>query len=201
MAAVLESVTGKPEGPYQNIKGNLTGPIFDNIDLSAFEDDDGIVYLVGHNHYIAPMKDNLSDIAEPFRRFKESPSPQEPYIEGVWLTRHHGKYQLLQTVWSVAHPNGQYSYLPRTKAKQEVYSYDVVVAEADHIYGPYGPRYPALLGAGHNNLFQDKKKNWWSTTFFNPRGVMGQLFPINCRPAIVAVEWKNGRLQPKMDSK
>lgn len=193
---VLESVSGKPEGPYRNIKGNQEHAIFTNIDLSAFEDDDGKVYLLGHNHYIARMKDDLSDIAEPFKRLDETPYPKEPYIEGVWLTKHHGKYQLLQTVWSVPLPAGGYTYLRNEKPGETLHSYDVVVAESDHIYGPYGPRYPAILEGGHNNLFQDGNGGWWSTTFFNPRGVMGTRFPKTCRPAVFPVKWEGNRLKP-----
>jgi len=197
---VLESVSGKPEGPYRNINGNEHQAIFNNIDLSAFEDSDGTVYLIGHNHYIARMKDDLSDIAEPFRRIKETPYSKEPYIEGIWLAKHHGKYQLLQTVWSVAQPNGQYTYIRNEKPGEKVYSYDVVVAESDHIYGPYGPRYPAILEGGHNNLFQDKHGNWWSTIFFNPRGIMGTKFPVTCRPAVVPVKWEHGQLKPDIQA-
>ncbi|SEK83891.1 family 43 glycosylhydrolase [Olivibacter domesticus] len=193
---VLESTSGKPEGPYRNIKGNEQHAIFDNIDLGAFEDDDGQVYLIGHNHYIARMKDDLSDVAEPFKRFKETPYSKEPYIEGVWLTKHHGKYQLLQTVWSVPTSNGQYTYLRKEKPGEQLHSYDVVVAESANIYGPYGPRYPAILEGGHNNLFQDKDGDWWSTVFFNPRGVMGKKFVQTCRPAVVPVKWERNRLKP-----
>lgn len=193
---ILESISGKPEGPYRNIKGNENKAIFDNIDVSIFEDTDGEVYLVGHNHYIAKMKKDLSDIAEPFQRFKETPYNPEPYIEGVWMSKHHGKYQLLQTVWSVPQPNGTYTYLKDEQKTKTVYSYDVVVAESDNIYGPYGPRYPAILEGGHNNLFRDKDGNWWSTTFFNPRGIMGTKFPVTCRPAVVPVKWENNKLMP-----
>ncbi|TZF82275.1 family 43 glycosylhydrolase [Pedobacter sp. BS3] len=193
---VLESISGKPEGPYKNIKGNEDKAIFNNIDLSLFEDTNGEVYLIGHNHYIARMNKDLSDIAEPFRTFKETPYQPEPYIEGVWLDKHHGKYQLLQTVWSVPLPDGTYTFLKDEKKTKTVYSYDVVVAEADNIYGPYGPRYPAILAGGHNNLFQDKAGNWWSTTFFNPRGLMADKFPVTCRPAVVPVKWENNKLMP-----
>lgn len=193
---VLESISGKPEGPYRNIKGNEQHAIFDNIDLSAFEDEDGEVYLVGHDHYIARMKNDLSDIAEPFKQLKETPYAKEPYIEGVWLTKHHGKYQLLQTVWSVPLSNGRYTYLRKETPGEQLHSYDVVVAESDYIYGPYGPRYPAILEGGHNNLFQDKSGQWWSTIFFNPRGAMGKKFSQTCRPALVPVKWEDNRLKP-----
>lgn len=194
---VLESVSGNPEGPYRNIKGNEQKAIFPNIDLSLFEDDNGEVYLVGHNHFIAKMKDDLSDIAEPFRKLKETPYNPDPYIEGVFVTKHDGRYQLLQTVWSVKKADGAFTYLRNDKNKQDsLYSYDVVVAEADNIYGPYGQRYAAILQGGHNNLFKDRNGQWWSTIFFNPRGIMGTKFSVTCRPGLVPVKWENGKLRP-----
>jgi beta-xylosidase len=193
---VLESISGKPEGPYRNIPGNTAGPIFPDIDLSLFEDDHGEVYLIGHNHFIAKMKDDLSALAEPFRRLEEMPYNPEPYIEGVYLTKQNGKYQLLQTVWSVPLPEGSYTYLKDEQKTKVVCSYDVVVAESDNIYGPYGPRYPAILQGGHNNIFKDKDGKLWSSTFFNPRGIMGKRFAVTCRPAVVPVEWKDGKLKP-----
>jgi len=193
---VMESISGKPEGPYRNIAGNREKAIFPNIDLSLFEDDNGEVYLVGHNHFIAKMKDDLSDIAEPFKRFDEKPYNPEPYIEGVYLTKYNGRYQLLQTVWSVPLADGSYTYLKDEQKTKVVYSYDVVAAESDNIYGPYGYRYPAILEGGHNNLFKDRDGKWWSTTFFNPRGIMGTKYPVTCRPGLVPVQWVDGKLRP-----
>lgn len=193
---MLTSTSGKPEGPYQNIEGNKTHNIFPNIDLSIFEDTDGQVYLLGHDHYIARMKNDLSDIAEPFKKLIETPYNPDPYIEGIYLDKHNGKYQLLQTVWSVPKSDSSYTYLRDEARDKTLYSYDVVVAEADNIYGPYGPRYAAILQGGHNNLFRDKQGQWWSTTFFNPRGVMGSKFPVTCRPAVIPVKWADGKLMP-----
>lgn len=193
---VLESTSGKPEGPYRNISGNKDKAIFPTIDLSLYEEDNGDVYLIGHHHFIAKMKDDISDVAEPFRKFKETPYNPEPYIEGVYLTKYNGKYQLLQTVWSVPQSDGSYTYLKDEQKTKLVHSYDVVVAEADNIYGPYGPRYPAILEGGHNNLFKDREGMWWSTTFFNPRGVMGTKYAVTCRPGLVPVKWENGKLMP-----
>lgn len=193
---VLESISGNPQGPYKNIKGNAGKPIFNDIDLSIFQDDDGEVFLIGHNHFIARMNDDLTDVEEPFRRFVETRYNPEPYIEGVYLSKHHGKYQLLQTVWSVPLKDGTYTYLKDEKKTKVVHSYDVVVSESDAIYGPYGPRYPAILQGGHNNLFQDRQGNWWSSTFFNPRGIMGTVFPKICRPGLVPVKWESNKLMP-----
>lgn len=193
---VLESTSGKPEGPYQNIQGNADKPIFNNIDLSLFEDDNGDVFLLGHNHFIAKMKDDLSDVAEPFIQLKETPFNPDPYIEGVYVTKHHGKYQLLQTVWSVPETDGTFTYIRNESNNKNLHSYDVVVAEADNIYGPYGPRYPAILQGGHNNLFVDNDGEWWSTTFFNPRGEMGKRFDVTCRAGLVPVKWVDNKLMP-----
>lgn len=195
---VLESISGRPEGPYRNIAGNRDKAIFPDIDLSIFEDTDGQVYLVGHDHYITKMNADLSDIAAPFTKIIETPYHPEPYIEGIFITKHGGKYQLLQTVWSIKKADGTYSYLRNDRNKQDsLYSYDVVVAESDNVYGPYGPRYPAILQGGHNNIFKDRNGQWWSTTFFNPRGIMGTKFPITCRPGILPVKWEQGKLKPK----
>jgi beta-xylosidase len=194
---ILESTTGKPEGPYKNIKGNATKPIFGNIDASLFEDDNGDVYVVAHNHYIAKMKEDLSDLAEPYKKIVETPYNPEPYIEGVFMTKHHRKYQLMQTVWSVKKGENEYTYVRDDKKDlKSLYSYDVVLAESDSPYGPFGERYSAILQGGHNNLFVDKKGEWWSTTFFNPRGEMGKVYKVTCRPGLVPVQWKKDKLQP-----
>jgi len=193
---VLESISGKPEGPYRNIQANKDAAIFNNIDLGIFEDSDSKVYLVGHDHYIARMNADLTGLAEPFRKLKETPYKREPYIEGVWLDKHHGKYQLVQSIWSVSHKDGSYSYLRGDKDDNKLYSYDVVVAESDSIYGPYGPRYTAIIGGGHNNFFKDNQGNWWSTVFFNPRGGMAKTFPVTCRPAVLPLKWQAGKVRP-----
>ena len=54
--------------------------------------------------------------------------------------------------------------------KNTRYSYDCVIATSDNVYGPYGKRYNAITGGGHNNLFQDKVRKWSATMFFIPRG-------------------------------
>lgn len=197
---ILESTSGKPEGPYKNIEANANQAIFDNIDASLFEDDNGQLYVVGHNHFIAKLKKDLSALDEPFKRFQEHPYNPEPYIEGVYLTKHEGKYQLFQTVWSVPLADGTYTYVmrdPKTDNKK-VHSYDVVMAEADNIYGPYSKRTPVLLEGGHNNIFKDAKGKYWSTMFFNPRGVKGREYATTCRAAVVPLLWENGLIKPDL---
>lgn len=193
---ILRSKSGRPEGPYENIGANKQGPLFNDIDGSLFEDDDGTVYFVGHNNYVARMKDDLSGLAEPIRRFKETPYDPEPYAEGAFVVKHDGKYHLIQTYWSFKKPDGRYSYLGPQYNHPSRHSYDVVVATADSIYGPYGPRYTAVVEGGHNNFFRDKQGRWWSTMFGNPRGASASTAPFLCRPALVPLKYEGGRFRP-----
>jgi Beta-xylosidase len=190
---ILKSTSGKPEGPYINIEGNKDKPIFDKIDGSLFEDEDGSVYFVGHNHFIAKMKDDMSGFAEPIRKLKEQNYNPEPYIEGAFIFKHDNKYHLVQAIWSHRLPNGTESYCPQKDNDKTRYSYDCIIASAEHIYGPYSERYNTITGGGHNNLFKDKKGNWWATIFFNPRGAQAQEYKQTCRPGIVPMKYENGK--------
>jgi len=190
---ILRSTTGRPEGPYVNIEGNESGPLFGNIDGSLFEDEDGSVYFVGHNHYIAKMKPDMSDLAEPIRKLDEKVYSPEPYIEGAFICKHDGKYHLVQAIWSHRMPSGEEAYNPEKDDNATRYSYDCVIASADNIYGPYSKRYNAITGGGHNNLFRDREGNWWATIFFNPRGKQAKEYAQTCRPGIVPMKYHKSK--------
>lgn len=194
---ILKSKTGRPEGPYENIEANTDGPIFPNIDGSLFEDEDGTVYFVGHNHYIARMKKDMSGFAEELRLLDETAYSPEPYIEGAFIFKYQGKYHLVQAIWSHRTAEGDtYVEKPGVTSKQTRYSYDCVIAVSDNIYGPYGERYTAITGGGHNNLFQDKDGGWWATMFFNPRGAQASEYKETCRPGLIPMIYENGRFSP-----
>lgn len=200
---ILKSTSGKAEGPYVNIEGNSEGPLFPRIDGSLFEDEDGSVYFIGHNHDIAKMKDDMSGFAEPLRTFNETKYNPEPYIEGAYVVKEGGKYHLIQAIWSVKQPDGIFSYNGgnpyKTKEEREanLYSYDVVVSSSDNIYGPYSERYTVATGGGHNNFFKDKEGKWWSTMFGNPRGDLMER-PFTTRAAIFPIKYENDKF--KIDS-
>ena len=197
---ILKSTTGEATGPYVNIEGNKEGPIFPQIDGSLFEDEDGTVYFIGHSHSIARMKDDMSGFAEPLRQFDEQPYTPEPYIEGAYVVKEGGKYHLLQAIWSIRQPDGSYAYTggnpydSREEREANLYSYDVVIASAENIYGPYSKRYTAVTGGGHNNFFKDDEGQWWSTMFGNPRGDLLDR-PFLTKPAIVPVKYENGKFK------
>lgn len=195
---ILRSKTGKPEGPYENIEGNKYKPIFSDIDGSLFEDSDGTVYFVGHNHYIAKMKLDMSDLAEELMKIKETEYYAEPYIEGAFIFKFAGKYHLVQAIWSHRTSEGD-TYVEKEgiTSQNTRYSYDCVIATSDNIYGPYGNRYCAITGGGHNNFFQDKDGNWWATCFWNPRGNQASEFQQTCQPGLIPMIYENGQFHPK----
>ncbi len=195
---ILRSTTGKPEGPYVNIEGNETGALFPEIDGSLFEDEDGTVYFVGHNHYIAKMKPDMSGFAEELRQLDEQKYNPEPYVEGAFIFKHDNKYHLVQAIWSHRLEDGTDTYVEikgKTNPKTR-YSYDCIIATADNVYGPYSKRYNAITGGGHNNLLQDKDGNWWATMFFNPRGAQAAEYEKTCRPGLVPMKYVKGKFMP-----
>ena len=72
-----------------------------------------------------------------------------------------------------------------------------MIATSDNIYGPYGNRYCAITGGGHNNFFQDKDGNWWATCFWNPRGNQASEFQQTCQPGLIPMIYENGQFHPK----
>ncbi|MDR1810711.1 MAG: family 43 glycosylhydrolase [Prevotella sp.] len=192
---ILKSTSGNPEGPYVNIEGNKDEPLFGNIDGSLLEDN-GTVYFVGHNHFIAKMKADMSGLDEPVVRLKETSYTPEPYIEGAFIFKHDGKYHLVQAIWSHKLPDGTETYCPSNDDNKTRYSYDCIISTADNVYGPYSQRYNAITGGGHNNFFKDREGEWWATVFFNPRGAQAKEYKQTCRPGLVPMKYVGGRFLP-----
>jgi hypothetical protein len=196
---LLRSRSGGAEGPYENIAACHDGPLDPHIDVSLFEDDDGTVYYLALNRFIARMRDDLSGLAEPLREVSQTPWAGEYWNEGVYLVKQGGKYHLCQTFWSRRNPDGSFEYA-EARNDPERFSYDGIVASSDTIYGPYGQRYPAIVGGGHNNLFQDARGRWWTAIFGNPRGAAREVNAFDgtnaylCRPMIVPMKWSDGRV-------
>ena len=168
---LLRSTTGKPEGPYTDVKPD--GPLTQEIDASLFQDDDGAVYFVYQDGKIARMKDDLSGLAEAPRLLKPSGADHVGF-EGAFLFKAGGRYHL-----ACAESNeGGY--------------YDCMVASSDKLMGPYGDRYLAIPHGGHNMFFKDKDGRWWSTFFGSDPHA-----PFTERAAILRVEFgPAGRIRP-----
>lgn len=166
---LLKSISGKPEGPYTDIQPNER--LGDEIDASLFQDDDGAVYFLWHSGKIAKMKPDMSGLAEPYKWLKPSVPDTDPKhhsglcplvfgsdslkhigYEGVFMFKANGLYYLCGS----DHGEGG--------------RYSCYVATSRNIYGPYSARYEGLPYCGHNMIFQDEKKQWWST-FFGQNGI------------------------------
>ncbi len=94
--------------------------------------------------------------AESLRTMLRQNFSNRPYIEGPWMTKHHGRYYLQYAI-----PGTQFN----------VYADGVYVSEK-----PLGPFVPAnnnpysyqpggfITGAGHGSTLEDRDGNWWHTS-------------------------------------
>ncbi|NOY82846.1 MAG: family 43 glycosylhydrolase [Kiritimatiellaeota bacterium] len=171
---LLKSLTGKPEGPYVDVKQD--GPLTFGIDASLFQDDDGTVYFLHGNGKIARMTEDMSGLAEKSRQLKPR-NYKHVGFEGAFLTKMGSRYLLVCAEFNGKGPG-------RT--------YDSMIASSDNLYGPYGDRYLAIPHGGHNTLFKDRDGKWWATFFGNDKAA-----PFRERPAILRIEIdSNGRIRP-----
>lgn len=166
---ILRSTSGKPEGPYEDLKTD--GSMGGIIDASLFEDTDGEVYFMTDGYNIARMKPDMSGLAEDLHRLKFSPEP--PWAEGITMMKINNRYVWLSAANTFIYENG----------KKKKYTYDCFSATAPSIYGPYTNRYRAITFAGHNNIFNDEHGNFWSTQF-HPQPYVKDIE----QPALVPVE-------------
>ena len=168
---LLKSTSSKAEGPYVDVHPD--GPITGKIDASLFQDDDGKVYFVWQNGMIAKMNDEMAGLAEEPRLLKPA-NHDHVGFEGAYLTKKGGKYYLVCADFIGG-------------------LYHCMVAKADRVYGPYGPRYLAVPHGGHNMFFTDKAGNWWATFFGNDPQA-----PFLERPALLRLELDDQRrVRPK----
>jgi len=183
---LLKSITGKPEGPYEDMQP--AERLGDEIDASLFEDDDGTLYFLWHSGRIARLKPNMRGLAEPYHYLKTTvPDPDSKHhsdlcaglfgkdsfdhvgFEGMFLFKTNGRYYL-------------------TCAEQFEGRYSCMVATSSNLFGPYSARAEAIPYGGHNTFFQDDKGQWWSTYFG---------MPWYEQPAILPVQFAaDGRMGP-----
>ncbi len=167
---LLKSVTGKPEGPYRDVKTD--GPLTGQIDASLFQDDDGKVYWVYQNGKIARMKDDMTGLAKEPRLLKPA-NYKHVGFEGAFVMKSGGRYHLACADFIGG-------------------NYHCMVASSASLMGPYGDRYLAVPHGGHNMFFRDREGRWWSTLFGHTSAA-----PVRERPAILRVAIDNkGKIAP-----
>jgi len=189
--SLLKSATGKPEGPYvKALKPDE--PLAAGIDPTLFEDDNGKVYFTyGNPNKLARMKDDLSGLAEQFRRVElvdPDPTPSHHDVkceprgmydlghEGAVLFKHGGRYYL-------------------GAADQYEGRYSLCLAMSENIYGPYSGRHEAVPCGGGGNVFRDKDGHWWCAFFGNDTQS-----PWREKPGIVPITFnQDGSVRPVLE--
>ncbi len=143
---LLKSSTGTPEGPYEEV-GRLTN-LFLGGDGSLFEDSDGKVYFVWGEGYIAPMKDDMSDIAEKPVSLqmaidgspKSSPLLDQTGARGATIYKEGDTYRFVYSAWNRRDGKGHF---------------DTVICESKSLLGPYSKPKLLLPDAGPISVFRD----------------------------------------------
>ena len=172
---ILKSQSGRAEGPYRDVKPD--GPLTSEIDASLFKDDDGRVYFVFQNGKIARLRDDMTALAEEPRLLKPA-NAKEVGFEGAFIAKIQGRYTLLCAEFN---------------DRDGIRAYDCMAAHADRLEGPYGERYLAIPGGGHNMVFKDKSGQWQSTFFGNDSRA-----PWRERPGVLPITINaSGRIQPQ----
>lgn len=167
---ILKSESGKPEGPYVDIKKDGT-LVEKDIDGSLFEDKDGAVYFLYAGYMIAKMKGRMEGgLAERPHRLDFQPDP--PWAEGIAVILKDGKYIWYGAANSISKKDGH-----------EVRTYDCFAATSDSLSGPYTNRYRAIPYAGHTTIFKGFNGNWWATMF---HGQPYLDWPMN--PGVIPIE-------------
>ncbi|MGY4386190.1 hypothetical protein ACVWYN_003240 [Pedobacter sp. UYP24] len=164
---LIKSISGRPEGPYTKV---TDGPITEGIDGSLFEENDKVYFLRNHC-LIALMNDSMTGFAEPFRDLKTFDGKTVGF-EGSGMLKLNNKY-----------------YLYSAKGNEDMgkYTYDLNIAVADNIYGPYTNSWLALRHGGHSSLFKDKRGQIWGTMFGSD-----DISNIYITPTLVKFQLENG---------
>lgn len=173
---ILRSVSGKPEGPYQDVRPE--GPLTPGIDASLFRDDDGTVYFLYQNGQLARMNEEMTNLAEEPRLLKPA-NAEHVGFEGAFLFKAKGRYYL--------------SCADLIGPKDDL-QYHGLIASAPSLKGPWSERYIAIPNGGHNMYFKDRRGRWYSTFFGSEAHA-----PFTERPAILRITFdKQGRIAPML---
>ncbi len=157
--SILKSVTGKPEGPYEDT-------VFKYKDGAPhlFKDDDGTVFM----HFcfgpprIAKMKDDMSGFVEPPKDIVYQNFARQGY-EGTWLIKVGKKYVLFHTDWN-GEDKAQFS-IDSAKVARGYGTYDWSYSTSDNLFDGWSKPRPLIPHGGTGSVFKDKQGNWWAALF------------------------------------
>ena len=163
--SILRSTTGRPEGPYEDVRGSA---IFDAIDSTFFVDDDGTVYAIWADGRYSKMSRNMK-YKTTVSRSLLSESGQPVGFEGCFVKKIGDLYYLCSASYTTHYRENGSSYQ----------TYDSYYAVSNRFQGPYSEKRLLLINGGHGNLFTAMDGTLYTTLF------SGNL---NERPAIVEIQ-------------
>lgn len=164
--SLLKSTSGRPEGPYEDVSDS---PMFDYIDATLFEDDNGKIYAIWSDGQIAELNADLTSLKGPRKALKSASGIQAGF-EGCYMIKLDGVYYLCSSTYCIHYRADGTPYQ----------TYDSFYVFSDNIYGPYSERRLLLQYGGHNNLFFSKDGKLYTTAFYGP--------DFSERPAIAELE-------------
>jgi len=188
---VLESTSGKPEGPYEVTSEQ---PLTYYIDCRIFEDYDSTLYFIWQDGKIAKLNDELDAIYE-YHSVWQKDFGTEPTKEGIHLFKHDGLYHMALTMFT-HEIDGKTTYKHSGHGGKNSRTYDAVIATSKSIYGPYGERYTSITDGGHGNHFMDKDGNWWTCVFHDDKD-LNNSNGMEIKPRLVPMKWEGGKIFPK----
>jgi xylan 1,4-beta-xylosidase len=162
---IYKSISGKAQGPYQNIGDSY---MVRGRDGFIFEDDDESVYFLWDSGKMACLNDDLSGLQED-RRQLQTVQGRPVGSEGIGLVKIKDSYVLYAAQWQGNDPENA--------------TYDLMVALSKNITGPYSPPNLAVPHGGHSTVFLGKDDRWRATFFGNDKTA-----PFRNRFALVDLE-------------
>lgn len=147
---LLKSTSGKPEGPYEDL-GRITEQ---GTDASLFVDDDGSVYWVVGQGFVARMKPDCSGLAEAPRLLRPAFFP--PLTHGEHTMRATQAPRTLgQAGAFLFKAEGRYWLCAATvRDRLGVGCYDTFVAGSDALMGPYDEPKLMIPHGGQTTVFR-----------------------------------------------
>ncbi|HPR31492.1 MAG TPA: family 43 glycosylhydrolase [Prolixibacteraceae bacterium] len=97
-SGILKSVSGKPEGPYEDISGDK--PLVKGIFASLFEDTDGSVYFIWNGGLMHRMNDDMTGFASASPHNLMNPGRSELSPNRVTIGRINGRYYRFESQWN-----------------------------------------------------------------------------------------------------
>lgn len=187
-SAILKSLSGNPEGPYEH--AGLAAGAKPALRLttrsgtpSLFEDKavDGAVYAIWDEGWIARMRDDLTALGETPRLLQVEPEslmndyPLTVGLRGAAIVKWDGRYVL----------TGE-EICPRLGGNP---CHDTFAAVSDSLFGPYRRRRILVPHGGAAGLFQDESERWNAVYAGHPEDAYALC---QNRAAIVPLFWDRG---------